>query len=479
MDEMGPSVYKESWGVQGGAWSVGPRIHASRFTPHASRLFDLVLVALILLVGAGSGMAQDAGGEINYSRHPMFRIPFQTDAGGRIKQIQLYVSYDKGSSWHPVVTVTPDQKYFDFRAQQDGLYWFAVRTVDFENRGFPLTMDGAKPGLKVYVDTQPPVIRLRPAPGRIGEIGVDWDVRDENLDPTSLRLEYRMSGGNDWIPLAADLPPTGERFWKPTTNGNIEVRLRARDKADNWGEEKTTLTPGAPIGKNPPFTDAGIPRTAESNVKLVNSKRFGLNYDIKDKGPSGVSAVELWYTQDPAGRSWQKYREEEVKDGMPPQSPFQVEVNGEGIYGFTMVVRSGVGLLGERPPQAGDQPQVWVEVDLTKPAVRLGAVEVGRGIDAGRLTIQWTAADKNLSKQPITLSYAERTEGPWKTILANLENSGRYTWQMPADVPYKFLVRVQATDRAGNVGFDETPKPIIVDLSQPKGVILNVDPVNN
>ncbi|HEV3202908.1 MAG TPA: hypothetical protein VGY77_00925 [Gemmataceae bacterium] len=456
-----------------------PTWHEGGVAPMVPRMINRVLAALIVLIGMGWGRAQDAGGDINYSRHPMFRIPFQTDAGGRIKQIQLYVSYDKGATWHPVVTVAPDQKFFDFRAPQDGLYWFAVRTVDFENRAFPLTMDGVKPGLKVYVDTQPPVIRLRPAPGREGEIGVEWDVRDENLDPTSLRLEYRLPGSSDWIPLAADLQATGQRSWKPTTNGSVEVRLRARDKADNWGEEKTALTPGASIGTNPPFVESGVPRTKEAAVRLVNSKRFGLNYDIKEKGPSGVSAVELWFTQDPAGRIWSKYREEEAKDGNPPQSPFLVEVNGEGLYGFTMVVRSGVGLLGERPPQVGDSPQVWVEVDLTKPVVRLGAVDVGRGTEAGRLTIHWTATDKNMGKQPITLSYGEKADGPWKTIIANLENAGQYTWQMPADVPYKFLLRVEATDRAGNIGADETPKPIIVDLSQPKGVILNVDPINH
>ena len=61
-------------------------------------------------------------------------------------------------------------------------------------------------------------------------------------------------------------------------------------------------------------------------------------------------------------------------------------------------------------------------------------------------------------------------------IVSKLENSGRYVWQMPADVPFQFLVRVEATDRAGNVGSDETAKPVSVDLAQPKGIILNVEP---
>lgn len=434
-----------------------------------------VLMALgVLLPGGSIWGQQNPASAINYSRFTLFRIPFQADTSGRFKQIQLYVSQDQGKSWHPVVTVTPDQRYFDFRASQDGLYWFAVRTVDQDNRAFPLTMTGVQPGLRVFVDTRPPVIRLTGLPPRDGDVGVAWEVRDDNLDVASLRLDYHLAGSSDWLPLAADLAATGQRYWKPSTNGPIEVRLRARDRADNWSEEKATLTPGVASGRPTAATpDPGTPRPAESAVRLVNSKHFGINYEIKDKGPSGVSAVELWYTQDPAARIWNNYRTDK---GNPPKPPFLVDVQGEGLYGFTLVIRSGVG-LGEREPQVGDQPQVWVEVDLTKPIVKLGAIDVGRGPEAGRLTIQWTASDKNFGPQPITLSYAEQVGGPWKPIAANLENTGRYIWQMPAEVPYRFLVRVEAADRAGNVGTDVTARPIIVDLSQPKGVILNVEPV--
>jgi hypothetical protein len=47
---------------------------------------------------------------------------------------------------------------------------------------------------------------------------------------------------------------------------------------------------------------------------------------------------------------------------------------------------------------------------------------------------------------------------------------------MPQEVPYQFLVRVEAADRAGNIGTDETVKAVAVDLALPKGVILEVAP---
>ena len=82
------------------------------------------------------------------------------------------------------------------------------------------------------------------------------------------------------------------------------------------------------------------------------------------------------------------------------------------------------------PPRAGDPPQVWVELDTMKPEVSIKDVQVGRSIDKGNLTIEWKATDKNLKRQPITISYATKAEGPWGPIPGgtNLENSGKFVW---------------------------------------------------
>jgi len=259
----------------------------------------------------------------------------------------------------------------------------------------------------------------------------------------------------------------------------VDVRLRVRDLAKNEGEATIKLTPAAQEirpSNNVPGQDAAASssRTAPGK-QWVNSKKISLNYEIKDEGPSGVQAVELWFTRD--GRTWEKYSEQKYTEEPKHKSPYIFEVQDEGVYGFTLLVRSGVG-LSERPPRSGDAPQVWVEVDLTKPVVHWVNVDVGRGSDSGWLTITWKATDKNLGRQPITLSYAENPQGTWTPIAAHIENTGHYRWQMPSGVPYRFVVRVEASDQAGNVGTLDTPKPVIVDLAQPKGLILGVEPAN-
>jgi hypothetical protein len=204
-------------------------------------------------------------------------------------------------------------------------------------------------------------------------------------------------------------------------------------------------------------------------VRMINSKRITINYELKNVGPSGVSAVELWYTQD-GSKTWKK-RE------VPPQShpPYIIEVNDEGLYGFTLLARNGIGLSKE-PPQPGDLPQVWIEVDLTPPLVHLTGVSAKCTAKAQNVVIRWTASDKNLTAKPITLSYALKPEGPWTPIATHLENSGRYEWPLPADVPARFVIRVDAADAVGNIGSDQTPKPVLMDRAQPTVTILAIEP---
>jgi hypothetical protein len=201
--------------------------------------------------------------------------------------------------------------------------------------------------------------------------------------------------------------------------------------------------------------------------KMVNSKHIVLNYKLDDVGPSGVSAIEMWWTRD--GRTWQK---DETPGHKGP--PYVFEVPEEGTYGFTMVARNGIG-LGKEPPKSGDLPQVWVEVDMTRPTVSLIDVKHGEGVKAREVTIQWEAHDRNLAGRPITLSFATSPEGPWLPFAANIENTGHYNWSMPQSGPVSFYTRVEAVDVVGNVGVAQSAKATSIDTSHPTVSILEVE----
>jgi hypothetical protein len=446
--------------------------------------FLVACLALGSLLYPASAHAQPFNNGISYADKPTFRIPFDIDGADRtLQEVQLWISEDQGQTWRNGGAVSPSQRGFDFRADHDGLYWFIARTVSTQGQAHPVNLQSAPPGLKVCVDTKPPTVVLRQASAREGLVAVDWDIREENLDLSSFSLDYRTPSSPDWIPLPVEPAANGQRAWSAEP-GPVEVRLRVRDLAKNPGEAKITLGPGGAHDSRLNYQDSASSRLAGRGAAVgtrwVNSKRISLNYKLQEKGPSGVSAVELWMTRDT--RMWDRYKVEKVSEDQAADDPnrtltYVFDVQDEGKYGFTIVPRSGVD-RSHPPPHSGDQPQIWVEVDTTKPVIEWLNVDVGRGPDKGTLTITWKASDRNLARQPITLSYAKEATGPWTSIESNVENTGRYVWRMPPAVPYSFFVRIEAVDLAKNVGTLDTPRPVLVDLAEPKSLILGADPAD-
>ncbi len=443
-------------------------------SPNHRCIWALGVFLIMTLVPPSPLSAQTVSADgIYYSQQPRFRIPFQVDPGDRrIQRVLLHVSEDQGRHYRQIAEANPGDRGFNFEAREDGSYWFAVQTVDQERRLYPASLDQVQPGLKVYVDTSLPRVNLRAFASRDGTITLEWDIRDDTPDFGTLKLEYR-GAGREWQTRGIQRIASGQMTFNPGLTGEVEIRLEIKDKAGNVGNASTRATPGNDLGARPMggTTGGGQPQDSPSGIKKINSSKISLNYRIDDVGPSDVSSVDVYMTSD--GRNWQKYPKPASRT-----PPFVVEVQGEGRYGFSIHARSGVG-LGEKPPQPGDPPQLWVEVDLTPPQVKILDTVVGRGADTGNLTITWSAQDKNLARQPITISYATKLEGPWNQVpgAVNLENTGRYVWRLQNDVPYEFYMRVEAVDEAGNTGKVETTQTVKVDLATPKARVIGIEPV--
>lgn len=221
-----------------------------------------------------------------------------------------------------------------------------------------------------------------------------------------------------------------------------------------------------PADKGGDEGDKAKPIPAGAMMRVVANKRITLNFKVEDVGPSGISNIEVWTTQD--CKVWKKH------EVAPNAHSFVYDAEDEGIYGFTMLAHSGIG-LGKEPPQPGDLPQVWVLVDTTKPVVQMNDCTATLKDKCHTITVQWKAADKNLGSTPITLSYAEHEDGPWTPIATRIENTGSYVWKPTDRVPPKLLVRVEATDLAGNIGLAQTAKPIVLDASMPNISIVGVE----
>lgn len=203
--------------------------------------------------------------------------------------------------------------------------------------------------------------------------------------------------------------------------------------------------------------------------EMIHSRRFELDYEVADVGSSGISRVELWGTRD-GGRTWESYAIDEDQ-----QSPIDVAVHGEGIYGFRITVRSGAG-MGGQPPASGELPDVWVGVDVTRPFARLLAADQGAGPDASQVIIHWEAGDELLGERPIALAFSPTADGPWTTIADQLENSGEFVWRLEAGVPEQFYVQLKVRDEAGNEQTVESREPVMLDRQRPIGHIRQIRP---
>jgi hypothetical protein len=275
------------------------------------------------------------------------------------------------------------------------------------------------------------------------------------------------------------LPPDHASTGAPSSD-RVAARPSSPPRSDNVAQRPAprSTTDSSQAATSGPAIDAATTGSAASSYAqlpagvrplMVNSRSFDMDYEVDAVGPSGIAKVELWGTRD-SGRTWTSY-------GIDPdnRSPIRATVEGEGLYGFRVVVQSGSG-LGGLPPKSGDQPDIWVAVDLTKPLVRLTDVQFGEGPNAGELLIRWQASDSAFAVRPISLLFSEKPGGPWATIAAGLENSGQYTWRPDSRVPDRIYLRIEARDEAGNIGTFDLPQPVAIDRVRPGGRIRGIRP---
>ncbi len=229
------------------------------------------------LLWSASLVADDAAsGDVCFMSDREIRIPvnLQADARKDVEKLMLYLSTDQGKSWRQEVAIPPTDESFEFRAPQDGVYWFKVSFRDKQGRTYPSDAEFAlnKDVLKVVFDTRKPALRLEATERRGEQVQLTWDVQDEHLDPTKVRLEYRTMDNSPWRPLALTTL-SGQKRYALGATGPVQVRLVALDQASNEGtiiidvpEEKVTTT----VAAAPPTLDSGAPapiaRTASSTV---------------------------------------------------------------------------------------------------------------------------------------------------------------------------------------------------------------------
>jgi hypothetical protein len=438
-----------------------------------------------------AAQAPAAPGKIQFTNKQQFRLKIDLPEADRqkLKEVQLYVR-GGNSDWACKETAAPNQTHFNFRAQQDGEYWFTIVTVDKAMRLTPPDVTREPPAFVVVVDTQLPEVTITEAsaaPRTPSEELIRCSVKDVNLDASSVKYEYQAMD-KTWRNLEP-IPNQAEFFHCPekgTWTG--QVRVTASDLAKNTTVREGTVGAGAVAQATPSGGAAGVapgmevvPLHVDSRSDkpgqgalatgqrlVINQLHAVLDYRIDQVGPSGVGKVEVWITAD-EGRSWQR-----LCDDPDRRSPAEFDLPKEGTYGVALVVLNGY-LVGDPPPAPGTVPDCWIEVDMTKPTAQLLAVRPGGGDNPWTMVISWAASDRNLGADPIDLYYSTQREGPWLLIARGLKNDGNYVWSVPHENGAQFFVRMEVSDRAGNMTRCDSPTAVVLDTSHPRATAIGLN----
>lgn len=257
----------------------------------------------------------------------------------------------------------------------------------------------------------------------------------------------------------------------------------ANAKTDSYGQQappvrNQTAVPAAPSATESKIAQPNVNEPSVPDSQMIDPDRpyyckartFSLDYSAEALGGGQLSEVELWGTED-QGRSWEKW-------GTDPDrtSPFDVKVVDDGLFGFRMVlVGNGGYVLGQ--PKPGDSADIWIHVDTEAPRCKITRAVYGEGSEAGMLVIDYNCLDADLAEHPVSLAYSASLDGPWTPFASGLKNTSLYLWKVQSDMPSRVYLRLEAIDKAGNLGTHLLDLPVNMKGLAPRGRIEGIRPI--
>lgn len=136
-----------------------------------------------------------------------FLIPYQwspTANQSTPHSVRLFISKDQGRTWQPISEAQPHLRGFTYHAEEDGEFWFSIRTIDDLGRAWP--NEPHRPELRVIVDTTfPQIDELGGTLGPDGVLDIYWTASDARLNAAATTIQVQSEGSTTWQPVS--LPP--------------------------------------------------------------------------------------------------------------------------------------------------------------------------------------------------------------------------------------------------------------------------------
>lgn len=310
----------------------------------------------------------------------------------------------------------------------------------------------SSPQLVLTIDSTPPILTLETLNGggflMAGSVTpVIWRMVEPNPDTAGLSLYHTPDGGFNWNVVATGLDPTKGRYsWVvPKTAGSRNrLRLTAVDKFGNTGqvESERTFT----IDDEPPTV-----LVTEKPPAVVRGGKISAKYRAADL-ISGVDRVQLYGRPMGTDIPYKLFLE-----NRNPQGTVDIDVPGEGRWGFLLVAVDAAGHVSAEPGR-NPNPDFECSLDTTRPTVALRRATLPRGNVTWlnpAWEVEWKAEDKiSGDKLEIRIEYSSDGGRTWHVVGDKLANTGKADMRAHLIPGKKYRLRVAATDAAGNEGED-------------------------
>ena len=316
------------------------------------------------------------------TKQHFFAIPFRItppeNPNQAPREVQLYVSGDRGATWQLYTRAEPTQRQFLFRAASDGEYWFAVRTVDRQGQGRPAKITA--PGMRVAIDTAPPRLELSAQSEADGAVTLNWTLEEPLPKLDSLKLSYRVGDQGLWqaIPLEMDdvqrrgAITQGKVQWQPYAAGEVQIRAETTDAAGNFavGHAIVSVAPGR-RATTPP-TEPGPTEPGPTEPGPTTSPEPGTHSNVAEyQWRSKAEAAPSSGDYAPAGTSG------------PVTSPVQPNPNGHASAAPAATAPESA-TVDEAAIRWVATRQIELEYDINPLAGAVERVEIWGTADRGR-----------------------------------------------------------------------------------------------
>ncbi|RXT04527.1 CFI-box-CTERM domain-containing protein [Ammoniphilus sp. CFH 90114] len=340
--------------------------------------------------------------------------------------------------------------YTDAGVVPELTYYYKVTAVDkFSQEGEASNMAA----VAAKTDVNPPVVLgIEPLDGTVLGPKANITVRaEDDLALSSIKLQYSIDGGSDWITISQQGTRDQATFaWDTgTLSGEVKLRAIAYDSVGNSSDGTPIRT--YTIDKEAPEKVEGLRATPYMTSVLINWKDVAAEdfayFQVERKDQADGTFTSVGTTSTQLGLHVQ---------GLGPNQ----------TYWFRVVAYDKLGNRGI----PSDELQVTTEVDTQKPVVT--SIQPNPGYFDQQIELRATATD-NVGLDSITFQYSV-DKAVWNNLAAVPVNNGStvttvtYNWDVSALAEGVYFVRGIAKDTSGN---ESTVTPIVeyrIDHSAPQ-----------